>query len=251
MSLNKFVDTTVKPWMNIGCDEVKCNLLEAQNLEALNFITENVECDELKVGALEYTNGVTDTKTMLFIPVDAPRAIRQQINPYVFYSNDSQLYTLDNVPQTIVDDNIPKAVQSSLLLKLANDNAYSFFCDITYSGLVVISDFTYFSCYLDNVVMNQTDFRIPSTDVDSDIKFKVNFSCQNVGSLGVVVSTYECIYRRAGGTAYETLMQIYRNTFDLTDRTKLFSLKINSNGVQTVQRQQCGMNCIYSDVTFP
>jgi hypothetical protein len=251
MSLNKFVDTTLKPWMNIGADEIKCNLLEAQNLETFNFITETVECDELKVGALEYTNGVTDTKTMLFIPVDEPRAVRQQINPYVFYSNDSQLYTLDNIPQVIVDNNIPSAVQSSLLLKLANDNAYSFFCDITYSGLAPINDNTYFYCYLDNVAMNQTDFRIPSTEADSDIKFKVNFSCQNVGSLGVVVSTYECLYKPVGGTAYVSLMQIYRNTFDLTDRTKSFSLKMTSNGVQSIQRQQTGMNCLYSDVTFP
>jgi len=247
MSLNKFVDTTVKPWMNIGCDEVKCNLLEAQNLEALNFITENVECDELKVGVLEYPKAVTDTKTMLFIPVDTVTAIRQQINPYVFYSNDSQLFTLNNIPQIIVDNTTPQSVQSSLLLKLASDNAYSFFCDITYSGLAPINDFTYFSCYLDNVVMNQTDFRIPSTEADSDIKFKVTFSCQNVGSLGVVVSTYECLYKPVGGTAYESLMQIYRNTFDLTDRTKSFSLKVNSNGVQSILRQQCGMNCIYSD----
>jgi len=249
MSLNKFVDTTVKPWMNIRCDEVKCNLLEAQNLEALNFITENIECDELKVGALEYPKAVTDTKTMLFIPVDAPRAIRQQINPYVFYSNDSQLYTLNNIPQVIVDDTIQKAAQSSLLLKLANDNAYSFFCDITYSGLTPVNDWIYFSCYLDDVVMNQTDFRVFSTDPDSDIKFKVTFSCQNVGSFGVVVSTYECMYKKVGGTSYESFIQVYRNTFDLTDRTKLFSLKINSNGSQIVQRQQCGMNCIYSDVT--
>jgi len=249
MSLNKFVDTTLKPWMKIGCDEIKCNLLEAQNLETFEFITENIQCDDLKVGAIEYPKAVTDTKTMLFIPVDAPRAIRQQINPYVFYSNDVELYTLNNIPQVIVDDTIPKAVQSSLLLKLANDNAYSFFCDITYSGLTPVFDFTYFSCYLDDVVMNQTDFRIPSTEVDSDIKFKVNFSCQNVGSLGVVVSTYECVYKKIGATAYETLIQIYRNTFNLTDRTKLFSLKINSNGSQTVQRQQCGMNCLYSDVT--
>ena len=249
MSLNKFTDTTVKPWMNIGCDEVKCNLLEAQNLEALNFITQTVECDNLQVSGLTYPNTTTDTKTMLYIPVDAPKAIRQQINPYVFYSNVSGTITLANIPSVIVDDSIGKAVQSSLLLKLANDNAYEFYCDVSYNGLAPINDFTYFYCYLDDVIIQNTDFRIPSTDPESDIKFKVNFSCQNVGSLGVVVSTYTCLYKPVGATSYESLMQVYRNTFDLSVRSKQFSFKMGSNGVQSVQRQQAGMSCLYSDTT--
>jgi len=77
MSLNKFTDTNIKPWMKIGCDAVSCNSVTTGSLVAIT--------DDLNISSdLEFTN-------QSLTPSNPSPG-----STLLYSKNDSKMYSLDS-----------------------------------------------------------------------------------------------------------------------------------------------------------
>lgn len=127
MSLNKFVDTTIKNWMNIGANEVRSNLMLASTMSATNYTGVSIIANE--ISSAKYTlNGsvLNNIQESEFIPVMACSSIGSSIsqqNCYLSQVNQRitlNVYAIVNITTSgtnfFVDVNIPFIANDTKIL---------------------------------------------------------------------------------------------------------------------------------------
>jgi hypothetical protein len=250
MSLNKFTDTSIKTWMNIGADEIKCNSLDAGTVAFTNLAV-----DSLTVGQIGYLDTISDTrkKTMLGIPSDV-KNIYPYIHPYYFFNNtESATINCTNSTSTLLfNSTLVGFPDSSSVLKLADTNAYDFEINLNcidgtgYSGQII------YTLFLGGTAL--ADVSIPSVNNNSPVKLKARLSFFGTGTStpGTVIQNYEVNYQADVTDVYSTKIQNNRTTsVDMENTLQQLTLAFRLTTASTVpfNRQSVSISTVYSGVS--
>ena len=270
MSLNKFSNSVIKEFLNVGCNVVNCNTLIASEIQIDEIKVDNLECKTLDVtefaeildanvsatlnantlyiSGIKAVNKISEprVKTTLSFPTSSVE-IQQLVNPYVAYTDNLKPSTVGNVYSTVYPNDFIQSEQSSVNLVLKTGDCYEFTAYLQVDQPTAVVNTTLFACFLNDVQIN-TAVSTPQMGAASFFKYVCRFSIQGANtSSGEVTATSEVLYSFIGSGGHLTNLIVSKtSSLNLVDITQAFSFKMINSVPFFITLQTASLACVYS-----
>jgi hypothetical protein len=259
MSLNKFSNSVIKEFLNVGCNVVNCNTLIAGEIQIDELKIDNLECKTLDVTNSATINDLIVSNTVnlssipavhensiLTLPPDS-KQIAYAISPYYFMSPlQGGPFNITSVPTLILSNIYPSYPDSSSILNLING---SYDVEININSL----DATGYNNTINLIFAlggaNLAIQTLPSLKAFSPLKIRLRLLFDNQYTInGRAIQNYEIQSYNDITNAYNC--QIVNVTTSLLNFTNIkqeltFSMSLGAAGTMPIETFSVGINCVY------